>query len=567
MAVPSLLLVLFLLSLYLSWWASILSLVKLPAADLWQHVQLINQSASGHLNLATLLEKHNLLHFIPIPKLIYALDIMWSAGSGQLTAMASAGFTLLCCLMFSKCIFAINGTSTTEKITLSLLSASWLVCILQWESFVNPANLQWSGINAGLAMMAFGLKKHPVLLVTGALIAVGCGSPWWLLVAGLALSRCSRTLLAYSIALLLVTTLCWETLNILWWKSHPPLPFMVIHSITPFTPEQTTNITASFFSNPVDFYWSWLRNLLVFNANFCMPPLEGLLSPTVMASISLLPVAIFFCFKETRDDTWPLQFLVVTLLLTALSAGIIRSHLPTAYTLRFANAGLLMVSSYFVLGYHFSRKHLYSKTIWWLAAILYTSTLAISSTKEAANVVHDSNQRRLSQVAYALDIKDARATSEMPFAPLMELSYQEISERKSVLADHQIGIYASREHQIFSGTIDLPRTEVNCNYSELHTKPIKNDHNAQKITGQTVQTQGDAMTSVLFRDASGARIGYGIYQIPGQTLGEQWHGTQHWSGFVRLPTGSHIEVIAYNMAVRCQTFSLSGQNAHDRLEK
>ena len=136
---------LLLASIALSGWTIRNALVKLPAADLWQHTSLIEQAATGTLQPGTLLEKHNQLHFIPIPKLVYALDIALCSGSGLLTAAMSILFTLLSAAVFARAIFAGSAATSGEKTALALLCGSWLVCILQWESFVNPANSESVG--------------------------------------------------------------------------------------------------------------------------------------------------------------------------------------------------------------------------------------------------------------------------------------------------------------------------------------------------------------------------------------------------------------------------------------
>lgn len=131
--------------------------------------------------------------------------------------------------MFSKCIFAINETSTTEKITLSLLSASWLACILQWESFVNRESAmemhQCRPDNDGLWP-----KKTPCFTRDWSADSRGL---WFTLVATGGRTG-TEPMFAHAAGSQhrIVTdnyTGRWETLNILWWRSHPPLPFMVIH--------------------------------------------------------------------------------------------------------------------------------------------------------------------------------------------------------------------------------------------------------------------------------------------------------------------------------------------------
>ncbi|HNE27071.1 MAG TPA: hypothetical protein PLH12_08020, partial [Pseudomonadales bacterium] len=146
---------LFIASAALSCWAVSLSIVKLPAEDVWQHIDLISSASNGHLNIDALWKKHNHIHFIPLPKLIYALDILWFKGSGIFTVSVSMTATVLTCFLFARIVLR----ETPQLIfpyrhSIALLTASWLICILQWESFVNPADLQWAGLSLGLLLLA-----------------------------------------------------------------------------------------------------------------------------------------------------------------------------------------------------------------------------------------------------------------------------------------------------------------------------------------------------------------------------------------------------------------------------
>jgi hypothetical protein len=549
--------VLLALSVWLSWWASSLSLVKLPAADLWQHITLVQQASEGVVHLDTLLQKHNHLHFIPLPKLVYALDIALFAGSGLFTALVSAGFTLLCCLLFTRTIFDITSLDSSERIILSLLTSGWLVCILQWESFVNPANLQWSGMNAGLALIAIGLTKRPVWLFAGSVLSISCGAPWWLLLIALCLTQLPTRYLVGGIVSLAITVLAWEALNAYWLHRQLPLPLLAIQLSTPLAASDLDRLQTDFFNNPANFYQPWLQNFLAFLASFCVPPFERWLPPNLITGLALVPLMTFWLVcRHNRHENQNngLAFITVALLLTALAAGMMRAHLPGAYTLRFANAGLLFISTSFVLGYLVCKQFRYGHLVWCTLAALYTALLMTTAWLEAQGIVHNSNQRRLSQAAYALDIHDARATSEMPFAPLMALSYREINERKGVLAARKIGIYDSLEHRVYSGGDLLPEQEIACDYADIQIKTLKDDLTARKVIGQTTTKDGDALPSILFLDSRKQAIGYGIQQIAGTTLVEQMTTPRRWAGFVKWPTDNLITIVAYDQRQHCRPF-------------
>ncbi|HQQ74738.1 MAG TPA: hypothetical protein PK031_06265 [Pseudomonadales bacterium] len=549
----SVLIILLVSSIALSWWASYLSLVKLPAADVWQHVSLIEQAAVGHLSLDNLLSKHNQLHFIPVPKLVYALDLILASGSGLLTAGISALFTLVCCLCLARMIRDIDALDPSEKNWLVLLIASWLTCIIQWESFVNPANLQWSGLNAGLAMMAMGLRQRPVWLTAGALLSLGCGAPWWLLLLAYSLLMASRNTLLTGGSLLVAAALLWECINLFWLRRYAPLPMLAMAQVLPVSSDQLHSIITLYFENPVGFYLGWLKNLLLFITRFTLPPVDRWLPDNALIWLLPLPVAAYLTLVNTRQQWRGFTFLATAALLTGLAAGFVRAQMPGAYTLRFANTGLLFTSACFVLGYGLCRPASWRKYCWWTFAMLYSVLLLVFAIREAADIVHGSNQRRLSQVAYALDVHDARATSETPYAPLMELSYREINERKPVLAEHSLGIYSSLEHQIFTGQLALPIEETHCSYADTQIKALRDDPAARKIIGHVMSDDGQAMSSILIRDSHQRAIGYGIYQIAGLTLPEQLRLPRHWAGFFRMPDDKQIEIIAYNPQQRCQT--------------
>lgn len=549
----SVLAILLVSSIALSWWASHLSLVKLPAADVWQHVTLIEQAAEGHLSLDNLLSKHNQLHFIPVPKLIYALDLILASGSGLLTAGISALFTLICCLCMARLIRDINALDQPEKNRLTLLMASWLTCIIQWESFVNPANLQWSGLNAGLAMMAMGLRQRPLWLVGGALLSLGCGAPWWLLLLAYSLLMATRNTLLTGGSLFIAAALLWECINLYWLRRYAPLPVLAITQVIPVSSDQLHSIIAIYFENPIGFYLEWLKNLLLFITRFTLPPVDRWLPDDVLIWLTPLPVAAYLILINTREQWRGITFLATATLLIGLAAGIVRAQMPGAYTLRFANTGLLFVSACFVLSYGLCRPAPWRKYCWWTFAVLYSVLLLVFAIREATDIVHGSNQRRLSQVAYALDIHDIRATSETPYAPLMELSYREINERKPVLAKHFLGIYNSLEHRVFTGQLALPLEETHCSYADTQIKALRDDPAARKITGHVISDTGNSMSSILIRDSHQRAIGYGIYQIAGLSLPEQLRSPRHWAGFFRMPDDKHIEITAYNPQQRCQT--------------
>lgn len=545
---------LLLASIALSYWTVSHALVKLPAADLWQHTTLIEEAATGTIRFNTLLQKHNHLHFIPLPKLIYALDIALFSGNGLLTAAMSAFFTLLCSALFACAIFSSGNTGTGEKWGLTLLAGSWLTCILQWESFVNPANLQWSGLSAGFALIGVGLQRQPLLLATGCGLAIGCGAPWWLLpLAALPVWLPARPLLLAACSTL-VAALLWEIANGYLLHATPPLALLAVQVAMPLPVEQISALSSAFYEQPLRFYLAWMGNLLQFIASVCLPPLERWLSPQALASLGSLPLLAIVLLISRPARSPALLFMACAALLTALAAGSVRAQLPGAYTLRFANTGLLFACAIGVLAYPASRQH---KSLWWLIALACSGLLATTCLREAADIVKDSNQRRLSQLAYALDILDMRATSELPYAPLMAQSYAEISTRKGVLQAQGIGIYASREHRIYRGELPLPTAVTTCQYEDITFRPVKDDPLARKLNGQAHNPDGTAMDSVLLRDSNGQAIGYGIFQMRGDTLIQQLRQPRRWAGFLHRPVNGEVDIIAYNRRQRCQPFRLT----------
>lgn len=545
---------LLLCSLLLSWRASQLSLVHLPAADVWQHTGLVAAASAGQLDLASLLERHNQLHFIPLPKLVYALDLL-ADGSGRLTASCSAFFTLLCCALFAS-LLAHGGHDRRQRETLALalLFASWLSCVLQWESFVNPANLQWSGLSAGLVLAGLGLQRRSVwAMAAGAGVAIGCGAPWWLLpLAALTVLLPPRRLLL-ALALLGGTATGWETLNGYWLQQAPPLALQAIRLALPLSAAEMAAISGTFFADPAGFYLAWGSNLLQFLASFCLPPLAQWLSAPALLALSPLPLLAALLLPGRAPAHRGLGFLLWATLLTGLAAGLVRAQLPGAYTGRFANTGLLFLAACAALAYPAGSCR---KPFWWLLALLYSLVLGTSCWREAAHIVQDSNQRRLSQVAYALDMEDMRATSEVPFAPMMAQSYREISERKVVMQTHGKGIYGSREHRVYAGQAALPTAVVACQHWEIRIKPLKDDPAGRKITGDSHSTAGDSMTSVLLRNSAGQAIGYGIFQVGGTSLPSLLARPQRWAGFFHQPADGAVQVIAYNTQAQCEPLAI-----------
>jgi hypothetical protein len=543
------------------------SIVTLPAADVWQHITLIEQAASGQLNIPALLQKHNQVHFIPLPKLVYTLDIILLSGSGVLTACISVFFTLLCGVLIVYLIFSLDTIGANEKKLLSLTSLLWLTSVVQWESFVNPANLQWSGLNAAVAMIAAGFQRHRMFLIMGTLLAIGFGAQWWLLLAAFLCTCPQRKYLLIFLTFICVSLLFWEILNGYWLQEHPPLLLQILDKATKWTPTQWQENSTAFFGNPTGFYFPLIENSTVFLASFLTAPLERLLPNALL--IPMAGILLFALINSTVNDkknsisngkNRSYIFILAFTALTGLAAALLRSPFEHAYTLRFANTGLLFITASMIVLYtQFSTQ----KFLCIAVITLYSAALLYINIHEAHSVTQNSNQRRLSQVAYALDVQDMRATSEIPFAPLQALSFNEINARKPVLQRNGIGIYHSLEHRIYTGDLALPQASVQCDYSQLQAKTLHDDALAYKITGHTRDSKDQAMTHVLFISPSAATDsndqprGYGIPRNIGATLWQQLTTPPGWAGFTRgASAGSNIRIIAYSDKAHCQPMDL-----------
>lgn len=547
-------------SLALTVFVTVFSRVCLPAADLWQHTTLLAPAAAGEMPWAALWERHNGVHFIPLPKLVYAIDLAYGHGSGVVTATASGLLMLLTCLGAIRLAHRLAGLTPAERRLLALLGCLWLSPALQWESLANPANLQWNGLNAGLAWMANGLL-HPVAWLPGAVLAVGSGGPWWVLVlaAVLTLSGAARQRrLWQGVMALLALALAWEILNGYWLQASLPLPFLLYQQVLPLESGSDTSIRALFAANPAGFYGNWLANLASFASAVLLPPLErfwpaGPLCAAAAAWLGWLATRARQ-HRNTAALSPALAWLMVVILLVTLAAGLLRAYSPAAYTLRFANLGLLFV---------------WASTAWlWAStpaprvrlalaamALAYSATLLVASVQEAAGILQASNQRRLSQVAYALDIQDPAAVAETPYAPWQALTFQQINERKGVLARHQAGIFHSPAYRVYAGDLALPGNEVACVHDGLKARRLAGDPQAWKISGSTRTADGQAVHRILFRLAAPpyTPLGYGIYQLPAGSLAVQLQQPWGWAGLLRQPgpAAASVEVIAYNHAVRC----------------
>lgn len=547
-------------SVALSLWASLNALVYLPAADVWQHQALIASAAAGTVDIVSLWEKHNGLHFIPVPKLAYALDLIWFAGSGRLTAGLSGVFTILVCLLGGSLIASTLPNRSPWKPAAGLMAASWLAAAIQWESFVNPANLQWSGLSAGLLLAATGLRQpfssyRALLSAAGLLLATGCGAPWWLLAIALAWSWLPghrRLSAATALAALVV----WDLANAFWLQRYTPLPLLLLASALPVSPELMAATTAEIFQAPGAYYSQWLASVASFLAAFCMPPLADWVSGPWVGLLATGPLLLGFVLMVKPPARRDLAFLLTVTLLMALAAAVVRGPFAGAYTGRFANTGLLFIVVVFSLALSLAGAPRH-RQLWWLTAVCYSVLLGVSNWRAAGDIVADSNQRRLSQIAYALDIRDMRATSETPYAPLMAQSHQVIEAQKDVLSQHSKGIYHSREYRIYRGTAALPALAIPCDYSDIAVRPLRDDPDARKLTGQARASDGSGLGSVLVLDSRQQHIGFGIKAMAGKTPAEQWQQPARFAAFLRAPGDGTAVLVAYDARRRCQPFSIT----------
>lgn len=572
------------LSLLLTFFVTLNSITPQPVGDTWSNPELFDRALAGEPLLPLVLERHNDAHLIAIPKLLYLLDGWLTHASGKLLAFSSLGFMLLTILLVGGLLSSEQKLTLQARTLFCLLAALLLGNILQAESLINPSNLQWSAMSAGicgLALACFHASSGRLLtgLVIGMVflvLALGSALPLPVLIVTVLFysqvtqpQRCKKMMLAgLALALLL---LLWEAINISLLQWHEPLIIRFFQGLYPETtlPAEQWQATKNQLQQlGAQFPVLLIIKLLTSLGSFLLPALKAVLPDHVIGIITL---PLLFCLYRlfTVDKIWSASekafaFILLSCFFTALAASVFRLFLPDAYTLRFANTGLLFVTSFIFLGYQRLLTGKIHHLMYFAALVLYLPILCWQSTLVAGEWLHGQNHIRYSQVAYALDIDQPGVIVENPYSPWIEEAHAFISTHKQLLKRYKLGIYHDPGYQASVDLSQLPAETVDCSISKLQQKQFRRDTAAHQLVFRIKEKSRFEPKSLraVFIDHKGSPIGFARPVV--RQLDERPKLFIEWvlGGMMRFdtPDDRRVSVIVFDEKRKCDAGELVMQS-------
>jgi len=519
----------------------------LPISDTWIYVDFLASAAQGQLDVSTLFEKHNGVHVIALPKLVYFLDVWLTQGSGVLIVVISLLAQLASVLMFFSVIQKTKRFHKNEKIFLGITSTIFLLSASQVESFLNPANLQWSLLVFSAVFTAWCLfhysKEKSVTWMTGVVLGV--------LFVGL--TSASPFLMLIPLAFVLSGKLLVEKF------SFTLLALIVIGVIA-----------AGIYFLRIDFsatlLLALLKNMLKIMVDFMAPPVERLrFMPATLLTGLLLVLAIWKVSGIKSDqESSERNFFKLLLwfsLLLIVATGVMRSYSLAAFTFRFVNIGLLFsLALISCLCVQLKAEKFYLAFL--MMALAYLLLLSYVNYKEASAFGFGRNHVRLNQVAYALDIREPGVVSALPGTVWEKPDYDFVQANKHKLKERGAGIYSDPAYQQV-GTSILALFENSkldrCDLEVLKMRRLLPDQAAYKLTGSARSSEGRELSRVYFADRDGIIRGFAIPILPSRDLWQSLQQGKQWSGFVNLGEGGEqqmLQAYAYGDGVICEPLTI-----------
>lgn len=503
----------------------------LPTSDTWIYVDFLVQAAQGQLDIAALFEKHNGVHVIALPKLVYFLDVWLTQGRGALTVVASLLAQLVSALLFFSVIQKIESLQKNEKIFLGFASAIFLLSACQVESFLNPANLQWSLLVFSATFTAWCVFHYSKTKFVGWIAGIMLG----VLLVGL--TSASPFLMLIPLAVIFI----------------PGIPLKKI----------TLAGLALVLIGGVVLDPALLKSLLDFMVAFMVPPVERLRSPPVtLLTGVLLALALWKVLgikreEELRESVF-FKLLLWFSLLLMVATGVTRSYSPFAFTFRFVNVGLLFSLTLFIYLYLQTKKQPKLSSALVAVALAYISLLSYVNYKEVSAFGFGRNHVRLNQVAYALDIQDSSVVSALPGTVWEKPDYDFVQANKYKLKERSIGIYSDATYRQVGTPIStlLENSKLdNCDVEILKMRRLLPGQAAYKLTGTARSSAGHRLSRVYFADHDGTIRGFAIPILSSRSLWESFQQGRQWSGFVNLDGAGEkqaLQAYAYGNGVICK---------------
>jgi hypothetical protein len=492
----------------------------LPTSDTWVYVDFLASAAQGHLDVATLLEKHNGTHVIALPKLVYFFDVWLTQGSGALTVVVSLLAQLGSAALFFSVINQIESLNKNQKIFLGLTSAIFLLSACQVESLLNPANLQWSLLVFSATFTAWSLSRYLKAKSVKWLVGVVLG----IFLVGL--TSASPLLILIPLAVLFCQKISTTKLFLVLLA----LMFIGVIAIVTYFPEVEVSLTLLLVL---------MKNGLKFIVDFMAPPIERLrFTPATLLTGALLLLALWEFYKK-KDGSGQDVFFRLLLwfsLLLIVATGIIRSYIGFAYTFRFVNIGLVF-SLVLISCLYLQLKTQRFFSVFVVGVLAYVLLLSYVNYKEVSAFGFGRNHVRLNQVAYALDIREPGVVAALPGTIWEQQDYDFVQANKHKLKEQAIGIYSDPIYRQLGSSITSiaqARQIQACKIDILKMRRLLPDQAAYKLTGKANSHDGQKLSRVIFTDNEGIIRGFAIPIASSRDLWQSFREGNHWSGFVNL---------------------------------
>jgi hypothetical protein len=562
------------LSLLLTLYVVAMWRVALPTYDVVDHHAFLAAAALGELDWAGLWERHNGVHLIVLPKLVFWLDVYWLAGQGWLVTAVSALAIAATLLLVLQQIQQFDGLTAHEQSLFALLASLMLGSVLLAESLVNPIDIQWSLLALGTALVARGLMQP-----------WRASWPWWL--AGLAISWLSSGPLPLMLlALLLVYGLtgrqhrqpnrwlsapavlpCLLVIFLLlagreWLALRQGWPLLLSHLYRPLVAASDWAGMEAYLREDPAMYGRWLGDAVSFVGRFVLVP-AGHEWPWPW--LVGLPLLIWLLAVQRSVLHWHagqrfFVYLLLFPLLLALAAGWMRFF--TLYNYRHANMGLLLLLSSLLLVYGNARwRHKAAALALVLSA--YGCQFAWAIIDEAGYWAWEGrNITRLLQIGDALGIRDPAK-----FAPVWKddpANPEAVANSRRVFREQRVGVYGTREYATYLGEIPLPSVEVTCEYRLHALLQHAPDPRAFVVQAEARAADGSYLTQAVLQQ-DGHNVGWAAAQMPSDILWQQWRQPWLFGGQLVLSQEltRDVLVIAFDRYRRCQPWPLPGLPAVD----
>lgn len=488
----------------------------LPTSDTWIYSDFLAQAAQGHLDTSTLFARHNHVHLIVLPKLVYFLDAWLVKGSGTLVTVISLLAMLATAGIFLVVIARIQAINNAEKIFLGLSSVILLLSACQAESLLNPANLQWSLLVFAATLTAWFVYKAAQQKTAINIIGIVIG----MLLA--TLTSASSLLILAPFGLLLIGKT--KVLRLLLVLAALAVLAVIIGEL--------------FFFDHLVLIAELFKNTLKFTADFMAPPVERLRSlPATAFVAALLIFALSRLAKKSLDNNVRENIFFGFLLYFALgvifATGIARSYTSLAFTFRFVNLGLLFAAALLPLLYLQAVFLHSSRNVLILAALAYVSLLSYINFTEASAFAFGRNHIRLTQVAHALDITDPFVIASMPGTVWQKDDFDYVQANKHRLREAHTGIYASTTYQQLGKSISSQpqQPNVECTNKIIKVRQLLPDQASWRLVGESNTAAGDSLSQAWFVDHNNIIRGFAIPVEPEKNLLANLIADKQWAGF------------------------------------